>query len=670
MHFAEPNWLWAGAASVVGLCLLVVWSERRRSRALARFVAVRHLPALTSSVSLPRRWLRHALRVLSVACLFLALARPQWGFHFETEKREGVDVIFAVDSSKSMLARDLRPNRLTRAKLAVEELADQLPSARLGLIAFAGDAFLQTPLTADRVAFQQSLDALDTTAIPIPGTNLQSAIRVAQQAFRSEPEQRKLVVLLTDGEDLSDSLRLAARTAADSGITVHAIGVGTSTGAVIPLPEPSAGDALLRDAGGQLVHSRLDEAALRDLSQATGGSYHTLGANGRGARELYRDALTQLPKQLHDVNMRKVFHERFQWPLGLGMALLLLSLLVNEHRGRKPGRRVRLQQAAAVGGMFLCSWLTLSDAALAQDRSTITTYNGAAERYRKGDFAAAADAYRDALATPDLGLQQRAYYDLGNSLYRQGQANEPKAVGEAMERYKQAISAYESALALDAHDEDARYNRDFVRAKLKQLEQQAQQKSNQAEDRADSSGADKKGKDANQGGSISAAESGGSQRDQAQTDSAQGERAAPSGDPGQAGNPNAEERQGDPREGHAQGKQPADGKSDPHDGHEQAEQPADGQPREAHAQAEQPAEGEPTPEVPQPHQGEPAGAEDGSAATAARAQPRAAAMASALTHDQAARLLDSLEGELRQLPSGSAAPRVDSKQEEQARKDW
>jgi Ca-activated chloride channel family protein len=115
MHFAEPSWLWAGAASVAGLCVLIAWSERRRSHALARFVAARHLPELTSSVSKPRRWLKHTLRVLGVACLFSALARPQWDYHFESEKREGVDVLFAVDSSKSMLAQDLRPSRLVRA---------------------------------------------------------------------------------------------------------------------------------------------------------------------------------------------------------------------------------------------------------------------------------------------------------------------------------------------------------------------------------------------------------------------------------------------------------------------------------------------------------------------------------------------------------------------------
>jgi Ca-activated chloride channel family protein len=592
------------------------------------------LPELTSSVSKPRRWLKHTLRVLGVACLFSALARPQWGYHFESEKREGVDVLFAVDSSKSMLAQDLRPSRLVRAKLAVEELVDKLPGARLGLIAFAGDAFLQTPLTADRVAFQRSLDALDTTAIPIPGTNLQSAIRVANQAFQSEPAQRKIVVLVTDGEDLSESVEQAARGAADSGITVHALGVGTSAGAIIPLAEREGGDALLRDATGQLVHSRLDEAALRELSHATGGSYYQLGASGHGARELYRDTLSQLPKQLHDVSMRKVFHERFQWPLGLGMALLLLALLTGEHRARRSTRTASARELAAVSCVLL---LALSAHASAQDRATVTTYNEASKRYRAGEFEAAAGAYRDALATPDAGLQQRAYYDLGNSLYRQGQASEPKAVAQAMERYKQAISAYESALALDADDEDARYNRDFVRSKLKELEQQQQQagQTKADEKQGGNSGAAQPSADAVQAPAESEAQSG---EQQPKNTGASG---ADSAQPQEAGETTPDQNQaakpataGQPQ----QERQPKDGAGDQHE--DQTDQQAQG-----------------TSEI-------------GSTATPTEAQPAAAAVVGGLTRDQAARLLDALESELRQLPSGYASVRDDTKQSEQARKDW
>lgn len=671
VRFAEPVWLWVGTAGLVGLSLLIWWSERRRAEALSRLIAARHLSALTQTVSPVRRWIKHALLALAVACLFAALARPQWGYRFEVDKREGVDLLFAVDTSKSMLAPDVRPNRLSRAKLAVEDLVAKLPGARVGLIAFAGDAFVQTPLTLDRVAFQRSLAALDTDVIQVPGTNLRSAVRVAQQAFGSESEQHKLLVLLTDGEDLMGSVAEATRTAAASGITVHALGIGTSAGSTIPAAGKHGSEALLRDASGELVHSRLDEPALRQLASATGGSYRPLGEAGQGVEALYEATLSQLPKQLHSTRMRKVFYERFQWPLSLGVALLLLEWVLLDRRKQAK----RSQTAAAAMALSCLGLAAFAAPAAAQDRSAVGTYNDATQHYRAGEFEAAAKGYTSTLQTRDIALQERAYYDLGNSLYRQGQATLPNAVGQTRELYQQAITAYESALALDEQDADAKYNRDFVRAQLEKLEQQREQDQSQST-KNDKNDQDNKNNDKSAQGDSQAGRSDQNQsspshqagpqqsaQDQAQ---AAGPASAPDGDEGDQA---SGEQSQQPGRADADQPQPS--------GAARAQQPNDraDADRDASANPGGRQESRDSAHEPKPNTGDQAraagtdGQPAGTAGSQKASQTGEPAVPGGLTREQARRLLDAMDGELQQLPSGYAGL-VETTRDNQMDKDW
>jgi len=214
MKFAQPIWLLAGLIA----CAVLLWRYRRfddrQRHELARFASASLLAQLTASVSVKRRRFKRALVILGVACLSVALARPLAGFRWQEANRKGLDLLFAVDTSKSMLAQDVKPDRLRRAKMAVEDLLEKLDGDRAGLIAFAGNAFLQCPLTLDYDAFRQSLEALDTTIIPRGGTDIGAAIHEAEAAFEGKGNNEHIVVLLTDGEDLEGSALQAARAAA------------------------------------------------------------------------------------------------------------------------------------------------------------------------------------------------------------------------------------------------------------------------------------------------------------------------------------------------------------------------------------------------------------------------------------------------------------------------
>ena len=224
MKFAQPIWLLAGLMA----CAVLMWRYRRfdaRQRAeLTKFASASLIAQLTASVSPARRQLKRALVIAGVACLAVALARPLVGFRWEEARRKGLDLMFAVDTSKSMLAQDVKPDRLTRAKMAVEDLLAKMDGDRVGLVAFAGNAFLQCPLTLDYDAFRQSLDALDTKIIPRGGTDIASAIHETEAALEGNGNNERILVLLTDGEDLEGSALDAARAAARHGLKIFTVG--------------------------------------------------------------------------------------------------------------------------------------------------------------------------------------------------------------------------------------------------------------------------------------------------------------------------------------------------------------------------------------------------------------------------------------------------------------
>ncbi|MCB1124461.1 MAG: VWA domain-containing protein, partial [Verrucomicrobiae bacterium] len=272
MTFAYPIIF---AVALVMIPLMLFWAfrvERGKQRQLKNFLAPALIKQLTVSVSQRRKQLKAVLWTVGISLIVIAVARPQYGYIWQEVKSKGIDVVFALDTSKSMLAQDIRPNRLERAKLAVLDFIDKMGSDRIGLVAFSGSAFLQCPLTLDYNAFRQSLEILEPGVIPVPGTDIASAIQIAESAFNKE-NNFKILILITDGEDLDGRGVQVAREAAKRGVRVFTLGVGSKEGEIIPFTNESGQRDYVRDENGNVVRTRLDESTLRQISEASNGFY-------------------------------------------------------------------------------------------------------------------------------------------------------------------------------------------------------------------------------------------------------------------------------------------------------------------------------------------------------------------------------------------------------------
>jgi Ca-activated chloride channel family protein len=322
------------------------WSARARQRLLTQFIQARLLPTLTIGISATRQKIRVGCLVVSVACLILALARPQWGFDWEEIKQQGLDIVVAIDTSKSMLAEDIAPNRLARAKLAALELMQRAKSDRLGLVAFAGSAFLQCPLTIDDAAFRQSVEALDVNIIPQGGTALAEAIQTALTAYK-EGDNYKILVLLTDGEDHDSGALEPAEKAAQEGLRIFTIGIGTADGELLRIKEPQGGSDYVRDEQGNVVKSHLNEKLLQQIAGATAGGFYLPLRGAKVIDTLYDQGLAKLPKSQHQEKFVRRYHERYHWPLAAAIALLLVEFLFPERKREPRPRRVAAERPLA-----------------------------------------------------------------------------------------------------------------------------------------------------------------------------------------------------------------------------------------------------------------------------------------------------------------------------------
>ena len=341
MRFAHPQMLWLLLVVPPALLAFFWWAGRKRRQLLTQFIQARLLPSLTIGISLRRQRIRLGCLVLAVACLILALARPQWGFDWEEIKQRGLDIVVAIDTSKSMLAEDIPPNRLTRAKLAALELMQLAKADRLGLVAFAGTAFLQCPLTIDDAAFRQSVQALDVNTIPQGGTALAAAIETAVAAYK-EGDNYKILVLFTDGEDHDSGALEAAQNAAKEGLRIFTVGIGTAEGEILRIKSAQGGSDYVRDEQGNVVKSHLNERLLQQIAGATEGGFYLPLRGAKAIDTLYDQGLAKLPKSEHQEKFVRQYHDRYHWPLAVAIVLLLVELLFPERK-----RESRPKPAAA-----------------------------------------------------------------------------------------------------------------------------------------------------------------------------------------------------------------------------------------------------------------------------------------------------------------------------------
>lgn len=331
-HFAEPEWLWLAVVGPVVLFVLQRYSAWMRTKQLAQVAAPEFLNELTRSYSPMRYWIKNALLVVAVAGIGAALARPQWGQQTEASHLLGQDIVFVLDCSRSMLATDVSPNRLQRAKLAILDFVQRQGHGRVGLVAFSGQAFLQCPLTFDYNAFEDALGAVDDRTIPIPGTDVGRALDEARHAMDKQ-QQQKVVVVVTDGEDLEKGGVRTAEALAKENVVVYTIGVGTPAGSEIQFVNERGQMETLTE-NGQPVRSRLDEPTLRGIAQATHGAYYPLGPVGEGLAKIRFD-LENLSTSSGAAPARRFGVDRFHLPVAGVLLLLVIESLIGTRRWQR-----------------------------------------------------------------------------------------------------------------------------------------------------------------------------------------------------------------------------------------------------------------------------------------------------------------------------------------------
>ncbi len=334
MIFARPqylNFLWV----LPLIAVFFFWSLRRRRRRLEAFVSPVLVPRLTLEFSHVKAVWRSVLLTGFFGFSILALARPQWGMKIETVQRQGVDLIVALDTSFSMNAEDVPPNRLAKAKSEIRDLIDRLKGDRVGLLVFAGSAVVQCPLTLDYGAAELFLDIADTGIVPDPGTSLAAAIQTATSAFIAKEKKYKVLVIFTDGEDLEGQVRPACDRAREAGVIIYTVGIGSPEGKPIPVRNEK-GDVVeyRKDPEGQIVVSRLDERALAEIATQTGGRYFRASTSENELDQIYDD-MTHMEKKLLETRLYQNYEDRFQYPLALAVGCLAIEAWIAERR--RPG---------------------------------------------------------------------------------------------------------------------------------------------------------------------------------------------------------------------------------------------------------------------------------------------------------------------------------------------
>jgi len=299
------------------------WMLRRRDKLLSRMAGKGLWPTMLPGHSPKRMRWKNLLRMLALALALLAAARPQRGFKWEEVKQRGLSIIVALDTSKSMLAQDIKPNRLQQAKWGVRDLVKELKGDRIGIVAFAGDAFLQCPATIDYAAFLMMLDDIYAGIIPLGGTDIYQALEESIDGFEKETAADKVVILISDGEGTTgDPLSLLPRLKKEK-IRVFCIGVGTKEGELIQTSE-----GFVKDKAGNVVKSSLNENTLEQIAAETGGFYVRSAPGDFGLERVYQQGIAQLQREEHESRMAKIWQERFQWFLGAALLLLVVEAVV------------------------------------------------------------------------------------------------------------------------------------------------------------------------------------------------------------------------------------------------------------------------------------------------------------------------------------------------------
>ncbi len=522
MSFAHPGWFLL--LLILPFILLgAILAHRRRGVAWKRLVAPRLRKQLVREGSHLRRWISLALGLAGCALLIAVIARPYQGETSTTERISTRNILIAIDTSRSMLVRDGSPDRITTAKAMAIELVQAFPNDRIGVIAFSGTPVLMAPLTIDHSAVHETISQLDTEVIPSGGSNLADAVQLAIKTLRKTGPKSNAMIIISDGEDHSQQTSLAASDIRDSGIATCTIGVGTTTGGIIP--DPRQNDGKYRDVRGNTVHSRMIPDALDQLASAGNGTYVPASS---GADAAIRSALSSLKSNQQEGRKVNIPNDRFQWFLLPAIILLALSQLVRSHLFSS---KVPSPAASAIAALILLGFnnhlqaasdiehaaaayqqkdyqaaLELFGKALpeskGEDRRAIQFSLGSSA-YRLKQWEQAARYFSDALLTRNKKLRQETHYNIGNTLFQlgwsqfkpvdepdPGQSEQPDPsesfvvadLAAAITTLEDAIAHYQAALEINPDHKNAAFNLDEARKLLDQLKQKKEEAEQKNED--------------------------------------------------------------------------------------------------------------------------------------------------------------------------------------------
>ena len=493
-RFEDPIYLWLLVLIPV-LALIRFISYRNQKKRLRKFGEPALLKALMPDVSRFRPSVKFWILQGALALLVLMLARPQMGTKISQEKRVGIETIICMDISNSMLAEDIVPSRLDRSKMMIENLVDHFSNDKIGLIVFAGDAFVQLPITSDYVSAKMFLSSIDPSMIATQGTDIGRAIDMATHSFTPEEGIGRAIIVITDGENHEGGAVEAAAAAKDAGMRVYVLGVGSSKGS--PIPIPGTGD-YMKDNTGNTVMSALNEQMCKELAQAGGGAYIHV-ENNSAAQEQLDNELDKLSKKETTATLYSEFDEQFQAFGLLALLLLVLEICILDRRNPLLKNISLFGKKKRVAAMLCMLLVAASASAQMTDRQYIRQGN---KQFRSGDYANAEVSYRKAIEKNAKNPQ--AAFNLGNALMAQkkdsaaveqfqGAANletNPLRKAQAYHNmgvicqthkmYGEAIEAYKNALRLNPKDDETRYN--LVLCKHQKQKQDQQQQNQQGGD--------------------------------------------------------------------------------------------------------------------------------------------------------------------------------------------
>jgi len=333
MRFAEPiNFLILLAVLLLGL--FVFWALARKKKLMQRFGDLPLIMKNAPYISAARQRTKAILLLVGLCLIAVTLARLQFGTHMELLKREGIDIVVALDVSNSMLVRDMQPNRLEKAKQEIRGVIERLKGDRIGLVVFAGEAFIQCPLTLDYSTAEFLLAGVDVTSVSVQGTSLTSAIEMSERTFTRQEKKHKVLLLLTDGEDHEGGAEDQAELARQEGIKIYTVGIGDPEGEPIPILDRDGNQVgFKKDSNGEVIVSRLDEMTLQKIALATGGKYYHASAGEIELDRIFDDISKMEKKELEGALVTR-YDDRFQWPLLLAIFLIVGEFFLPERKKR------------------------------------------------------------------------------------------------------------------------------------------------------------------------------------------------------------------------------------------------------------------------------------------------------------------------------------------------